>query len=121
MSLAGGESLHKLLSSGPRACQEAVKVLLGSAIPLIGWLLLCKSSSDLAHVDPHPGNFRWDASSRTLWVLDWGSHVTLPAERRYALCLLIELVAGGSGAGNDDAIADAACSFGLKADSNHQL
>lgn len=120
MSRAGGESMHQLLSgsNGELGRQEAGKILIAFAIPFIGWLLLCKSSSHLAHVDPHPGNFRWDAGLRTLWVLDWGSNVTLPNERRIALCLLISLIAGDSA---DGAIADTAREFGVQSNDDHSL
>merc|ERR1712150_429069 len=58
MSCAGGESLHKLLNGagGNTWRQEAAQVLIGLAVPFIGWLLLCKSSTHFGHVDPHPGN-----------------------------------------------------------------
>eukprot|EP00401_Gymnodinium_catenatum_P006398 CAMPEP_0117514548 /NCGR_PEP_ID=MMETSP0784-20121206/30126_1 /TAXON_ID=39447 /ORGANISM="" /LENGTH=541 /DNA_ID=CAMNT_0005310347 /DNA_START=13 /DNA_END=1634 /DNA_ORIENTATION=+ len=120
MSHASGVSMHQLLSGaeGEAGQSEAATVLLGLALPLIGWLLLCKSSSHLAHVDPHPGNFRWDNGSRTLWVLDWGSNVKLASEHRVALCLLITLIAEGS---SDDAIADTARSFGIRSDNDHRL
>lgn len=120
MSLAGGESMHRLLAgdAGQAGQQEAAQVLIGLAIPFIGWLLLCRSTSDLAHVDPHPGNFRWDATSNTLWVLDWGSHVVLSDERRAALCLLVSLIASDS---DDGAIADTAASFGIRCTDDRAL
>ena len=70
MSRAGGESLHRLLrgDGGAEGRQRAGQVLVAHVVPLIGWLLLCRSSSHLAHVDPHPGNFRWDEASLELWV-----------------------------------------------------
>ncbi|CAE8621863.1 unnamed protein product [Polarella glacialis] len=122
MSLAGGESLHKLLSgassAGDAGRQEAAGMLIGFAVPFIGWLLLCKSTSHLAHVDPHPGNFRWDSALRTLWVLDWGSNVTLTAERRLSLCMLVSLIAAEA---PDDAIADTAVAFGVRCTDPCQL
>lgn len=123
MSRAGGESLHKLLNGahGPGGCREAAEVLLGCAVPFVGWLLLCKSTSHLAHIDPHPGNFRWDAGERTLWVLDWGSHINLTVEQRHALCLLICLASGSEVHAQDDAIADTARAFGIRSDDNAQL
>uniref|UniRef100_A0A7S4VJF1 ABC1 atypical kinase-like domain-containing protein n=1 Tax=Alexandrium monilatum TaxID=311494 RepID=A0A7S4VJF1_9DINO len=113
MTRAGGESIHRLLSgsSGDAGRQEAAGALLGLAVPFIGWMLLCKSTQHFGHVDPHPGNFRWCAAARELWVLDWGSSVTLSLERRKALCMLIRLVA-------DDAepalVGDVAGAFGLR-------
>lgn len=119
MSRAGGESLHRLLADGDQAAQqEAVKVIVGFAVPFIGWLLLCRSSSHLAHVDPHLGNFRWDTNSRTLWVLDWGSNITVTNERRRALCLLIVLIAGNA---DDESVADTARSFGIRSENDAQL
>lgn len=120
MERAGGESVHMLLSGsmGDAGRQEAAQALLGLVVPFIGWLLLCKSTSHLAHVDPHPGNFRWDAASHTLWVLDWGSSVQLSDERRKALCMLIGLVAGDE---EDDIIADVMRSFGVHGASSHDL
>mmetsp|Transcript_16359 Transcript_16359/g.29472 ORF Transcript_16359/g.29472 Transcript_16359/m.29472 type:complete len:280 (-) Transcript_16359:58-897(-) len=118
MSCAGGVSLHRLMCGGGGEQQEAAQVLTGLAVPFIGWLLLCKSSSHLAHVDPHPGNFRWDAGSRTLWVLDWGSNVTLSNERRHALCLLITLIAEGA---DDETIGDTARAFGIQVTSTSHL
>lgn len=56
-----------------------------------GWLLLSKSSSHVAHVDPHLGNFRWDGA--TLWVLDWGSTLQLSEEKRGTLQLLVQCLA----------------------------
>jgi len=93
-------------------------VLVGYVIPLIGWMLLCKGSSHFAHVDPHPGNFQWDAASGTLWVLDWGSCVTLSARSRRYLCMLVSIVAEDA---EDELIADTARSFGLNSSSNRQL
>merc|ERR1719214_148705 len=54
MSFAGGQSLHQLLqgAAGQQGQQEAAAVLIAYATPFIGWLLLCKSSSLVAHVDP---------------------------------------------------------------------
>merc|ERR1719221_584733 len=113
MSLASGCSMHQLLAGGQGEAgqREAAQVLIGFAVPFIGWLLLCKSTSHIAHVDPHPGNFRWDAHSRTLWVLDWGSNITIGAERRHALCLLISVIAND---GDDGDIADIARTFGVQ-------
>lgn len=120
MTRAGGESMHRLLSGAVGEAEQlhAAAALLGVAVPFIGWLLLCKSSSHLAHVDPHAGNFRWDAGTRELWVLDWGSHVTLEGHRRRALCLLVVLLAAGS---EDEAVADAARAFGLSGSNDGQL
>lgn len=120
MSRAGGESLHQLLtgSQGEAGQRDAAAALLTCALPFIGWLLLCKSTSHMAHVDPHPGNFRWDTAAREMWVLDWGSHVELAEERRQALCLLIVLVAQDNTP--DDFIASAAQAFGVRsADPGH--
>ena len=63
---AGGESLHALLSGscGDASRQQAGQVLIAYAVPLVGWMLLSQSSAHLAHVDPHPGNFRWDAEGQ---------------------------------------------------------
>jgi len=120
MSVATGESLHRLLSGnqGDAGRQEAAQVLIGLIVPFIGWLLLCKSTSSFAHVDPHPGNFRWDTASSTLWVLDWGSHVVLSDERRRALCMLVTLLACDA---DDDSIADVARSVGVGSNVNHEL
>lgn len=124
MSHAGGKSIHKLFSEGDSACQQEVaQVVIAFAIPFIGWLLLCKSTSHLAHVDPHLGNFRWDNGSQTglpptLWVLDWGSNVTISTERRIALCLLISLVEGNA---DDESIADTARSLGVRSENSSEL
>jgi len=120
MSLAGGESLQKLLSgvSGQAGQQEAATVLIGYAVPFIGWLLLCMGSSHLAHADPHPGNFRWDSDLQQLWVLDWGNHVTLSDDRRRALCFLITLVADEA---DDTLIADGTRAFGASGPDDHAL
>lgn len=120
MSFAGGESLHQLLqgAAGQQGQQEAAAVLISYAVPFIGWLLLCKSSSHLAHVDPHPGNFRWDFNAKTMWVLDWGSHITLSVERRRALCFLVTLVADDA---EDDLIAEAARNLGIRGNDNAQI
>lgn len=120
MSLAGGESMHKLLhgSSGDAGRQEAAGAFLVLAVPFIGWLLFCKSSTHLAHVDPHPGNFRWDSTSQTLWVLDWGSHVVISHEKRRALCLAVLLIANDS---DNSSIADATRAFGVRGESDTQL
>eukprot|EP00928_Gymnodinium_smaydae_P018277 TRINITY_DN16966_c0_g1_i1.p1 TRINITY_DN16966_c0_g1~~TRINITY_DN16966_c0_g1_i1.p1 ORF type:complete len:323 (-),score=49.17 TRINITY_DN16966_c0_g1_i1:137-1105(-) len=122
MTRAGGESIHALLESsgsfGSPEQQEAAMVLVGYAVPFIGWLLLCKSSSHLAHVDPHPGNFRWDAVGKTLWVLDWGSHVMLADAQRRSLCMLISLLAND---GDDELVADMARTFGVSCESNERL
>lgn len=96
MTRAAGESLHRLIadSNGETAERmEVLKVLLVGILPFIGWLLLCKSTSHVAHVDPHPGNFRWDASSQELWVLDWGCSIQLPDAKRQSLCNLVVAVA----------------------------
>ncbi|KAK3232880.1 hypothetical protein CYMTET_56785 [Cymbomonas tetramitiformis] len=84
MERAGGESVKRLLEGQAQspAHTQAAGILITLAMPFVGWLLLVKSSSDPAHVDPHLGNFRWDAEEKVLWVLDWGSHVTLPTARR---------------------------------------
>lgn len=120
MELAGGESVHRLLRGdlGDAPQQEAMLALLTIAVPFIGWLLLCKSTQALAHVDPHPGNFRWDSATRTLWVLDWGSHVTLSEEKRRALCIVVTLLASGA---DDGPIADAARALGLQGGRDKQL
>mmetsp|Transcript_116298 Transcript_116298/g.323984 ORF Transcript_116298/g.323984 Transcript_116298/m.323984 type:complete len:549 (+) Transcript_116298:73-1719(+) len=120
MSRAGGMSMHQLLRGdrGDAGRQEAAGVLIGLAIPFIGWMLLCKSTSHFGHVDPHPGNLRWCSVSRVLWVLDWGSNVTLAAGRRSALCMLIALAAADAEAG---ALADAARAFGLRSRDDAKL
>lgn len=120
MSLASGVSMHRLFASEDISVQQtAAKVFLGFAIPFVGWLLLCKSSTCLAHVDPHLGNFRWDESAKTLWVLDWGSHIKLADQQRQALCLLIVLLADP---GADDAlIADTTRAFGVQSVDDNAL
>lgn len=120
MSLASGVSMHRLLASESiRDQQTAAKVFLGFAIPFVGWLLLCKSSTCLAHVDPHLGNFRWDESANILWVLDWGSNIKLAEGQRQALCLLIVLIATP---GADNAlIADTARAFGVQSADDNAL
>jgi hypothetical protein len=42
-----------------RSCGMGVAVVLGVIAPLQGYMLLCTSDTHGAHVDPHPGNFRW--------------------------------------------------------------
>jgi len=112
MSKAQGSSLHSILNSGSEAEREtAAKVFLGFAVPFVGWLLLCKSSSHLAHVDPHLGNFRWEAKTQCLWVLDWGSHLKMSKQQRRALCDLIIVIATN---GSDEAIAKATRAFGVR-------
>jgi len=120
MSLASGESVQTLLEgvAGTAGQQEAAAVLISYAVPFIGWLLLCKSTSHLAHVDPHPGNFRWDSVRKVLWVLDWGSHVTLSDECRRNLCLLITLVADNS---EDHLIAETAERVGIRGSDSRQV
>jgi len=118
MSLAGGQSLHTLISGCEAEQQTAISVIIGLVVPFIGWLLLCKSTSHLAHVDPHLGNFRWEANSQTLWALDWGSNVKLPAEKRCALCALISGIALGV---DDEIVADAARSLGVRSHSSSEL
>jgi len=120
MSHAQGESMQKLLdgSTGSAGVQEAAVVLIGYAVPFIGWLLLTRSSSHLAHVDPHPGNFRWDSQQQQLWVLDWGSHVILSNEQRLAFCQLIALVADDR---EEFLIADAARMFGANGSDDGEL
>lgn len=71
--------------------------------------MLCKSSSALAHVDPHLGNFRW--GDGTLWILDWGSTICLEEEKRQALCLMVGCLAAGA---EDDIVATLAARFGIK-------
>ncbi|CAE7204765.1 unnamed protein product [Symbiodinium sp. CCMP2592] len=95
MTHAGGRSLQELAEGGPAAQQEAALVFLGFAVPYLGWLLLCKSSSHFAHVDPHFGNFRWERETEMLWVLDWGSTIQLDDELRRSLCLLVSCLAAG--------------------------
>ena len=87
MTSAPGESLLALLERRP---EEAATVFLLLVVPFVGWLLLTKSSQ-VAHVDPHLGNFRWDGT--TLWVLDWGSTLQLNEEKRGDLQLLVQCVA----------------------------
>jgi len=119
MTRAGGQSIHQLLTGSDQERQrEAAAALLMVAVPFFGWLLLCKSTAHIAHVDPHAGNFRWDPTSHTLWVLDWGSHVILTDERRQALCLLVKLLAEDA---QDAALATAARAFGLSGIRDAQL
>mmetsp|Transcript_38563 Transcript_38563/g.46638 ORF Transcript_38563/g.46638 Transcript_38563/m.46638 type:complete len:569 (-) Transcript_38563:119-1825(-) len=126
MSRAGGLSMHQIIrgeeGEGGGTKNEAGGVLLTLAIPFIGWLLLMKSTSHLAHVDPHPGNFRWDANEKTLWVLDWGSHTNLSEERRRALCQLVIILADPcSGEDVDSQIAECGRTFGLKSANDADL
>merc|ERR1712032_954488 len=52
------------------------------------------------------------------WVLDWGSHVTLSVEQRCAFCLVVTLVADDA---EDELIAEAAHTLGLRGPNHHQL
>lgn len=121
MQRAGGTSALKLLQGDMGQAQQAEMYIVFTAValPFVGWLLLCKSSDYLAHVDPHPGNFRWDSDSKTLWVLDWGSSIQLQPTRRRSLCLLVTLLAAGEK--DVGAIADAARAFGIEATQDRQL
>eukprot|EP00931_Biecheleriopsis_adriatica_P118051 TRINITY_DN93520_c0_g1_i1.p1 TRINITY_DN93520_c0_g1~~TRINITY_DN93520_c0_g1_i1.p1 ORF type:complete len:497 (-),score=75.47 TRINITY_DN93520_c0_g1_i1:77-1567(-) len=118
MTRADGQSLHELMNAGRSEQLEGAKVLIGYVVPLIGWLLLCKSSSHLAHVDPHLGNFRWHVQDQTLWVLDWGSHVKLTEEKRRSFCMLVSIIARD---GEDALIADMAKSLGVSGESDEHL
>lgn len=118
MSRAGGQSLHALLAGDANEQRTAVSVFVGLAVPFIGWLLLCKSSSHIAHADPHLGNFRWDDTTHTMWVLDWGSNVALPPDIRRALCMLVSGIAGGA---NDETVAQTARSLGIRSDNSSEL
>jgi len=110
-----GVSLQEMLSNDTAAVREAMAVMLGVAVPFIGWLLLCQSSSCAAHVDPHPGNFRWDSAERTLYVLDWGSVVTLSEDKRTTLCLMIQMVCQADT--DESLVGELANQFGVRGES----
>ncbi|CAJ1342599.1 unnamed protein product [Effrenium voratum] len=114
MTRAGGESLQQLMATKPK---DAAMVFLGLVVPFMGWLLLTQSSSHLAHVDPHLGNFRWEDG--TLWVLDWGASLRrFSPQKRRALQLLVRHLATG---GPDACVAQAAEAFGVAGDSPAQV
>merc|ERR1719506_932446 len=55
-------------------------------LPLLGHMLL---RHGFAHADAHSGNLRYDAKTKTFWIIDWGAIVRFDEERRQALCDLV--------------------------------
>ncbi|KAK3237467.1 hypothetical protein CYMTET_52461, partial [Cymbomonas tetramitiformis] len=88
---AEGESLTCLLRCTDMAPAEstspqALGVLAAVIVPLQGFMLLVLSEHHGCHTDPHPGNFRFDTATRTLWVLDWGCFIHLDRQDRRNMC-----------------------------------
>jgi predicted unusual protein kinase regulating ubiquinone biosynthesis (AarF/ABC1/UbiB family) len=83
---AGGESLEELAKTQNNACYVASQVYCEILVPLLGYMLMQRG---MTHADAHLGNLRYDASSKTFWVIDWGAVVRLDEHRREALRRLV--------------------------------
>merc|ERR1719330_1042278 len=77
------------------------------------------STDHLGMASPQIDKFRWSAHNRTLRLLRWNQHVSLPASNRLALCKTISLVVSGTGSTKE--IEEAATKFGIRADGTRPL